>query len=132
MSRQRHFFIQTVGSRRFPRYRLVDCGMGFWTGTEWVPNEKRACLYHDFEAAAVDLREIKIREHADKTRRRFKAVVEVDLLGDRPLNLRQLVAHLAEAARLSLLEQPPGGMLVFVQIDWGTLQEVWPPDIEAG
>jgi hypothetical protein len=97
-----------------------------------VTDERRACLYHDHEAAAFDLREIKIREHANKPRRRFKATVIVDLLGNRPVNLRQLVAHLAEAARLSLLEQPPGGMLVFVQIDWGTLEELWPPETQAG
>jgi hypothetical protein len=124
MSKPRYFCVQQTGSKKFSRYRILDCGKGFWTGDGWSMDQTKACLYWHWEHAAVALREIKILENADKPCTRFKATVTVDLLGDHPLNLEQLAAHLADAARLTIMDQPPGGMLVFMQIDWGTLEEL--------
>lgn len=124
MGKQRYFFVQTAGSKKFPRYRLFDCGKGYWTGSNWAMDESRACLYHDFQDAAADLRAIKILEHADKARRRFKATVSVDLIGNRPLDIVELAAHLADAARLNIHDHPSGEMLIFLEIDWGTLEEL--------
>ncbi len=122
MSEQQRFFVQTTGPTTFPRYRILDCGKGFWTGDNWDMDESRACLYHQFEDAAADLRAIKIHENADKARRRLKATVMVDLIGDGEVNIEQLADHLADVARLTTTDNPPG-MLLFLRIDWGTLEE---------
>lgn len=104
--------VETVG---FGRHRITNINKGFWDGSKWTSDPRKARLYYRFQEAAVDLKKI---QDAGQIRKRYQANVIVDVLGDKPMDL---AAYLSKAAKLSLTEA--GENIVQMEIDWDTLEE---------
>jgi len=108
--------VETVG---FGRYRITDINKGFWDGSKWIDNPRKARLYYQFQEAARDLKQIQEIALNGQPKKHYQANVVVDVVGDKPMDL---AAFLSKSAKISLTEA--GENLVQLEIDWTTLEEI--------
>jgi len=107
--------VETVG---FGRHRITDINKGFWDGSKWTDNPRKARLYYKFQEAAKDLKQIQEVTLNGQPKKRYQARVVVDVIGDKPMDLP---TFLSKSAKLSLTEA--GENPVQLEIDWTTLEE---------
>ena len=116
--------IELAGNPQFPRYRLVDCDAGAWTGHHWSYEYDEACLYYRYDDAVRDLRAITLRECAKEQHKIYTATITVDVIGKQPRKIKQLSKYLSDTARLWLDGFYPKRAIVLLQADWDSLKEV--------
>lgn len=113
-------WVETVGTL-FPRYRVVDRTRGYWNGSEW--QKDKGMLFYWFQEAADALKNIQSLENMQKASQKFTATVTVELIGDQPIDKKDLIDYLVREARFLLVNPSPNNSIVHAQIDWSTLKE---------
>jgi hypothetical protein len=116
-------FVEQWGNPEFPRFRIRNREDGYWTGGEWSNDKSLAKLYYQFQHAASDLADIELEVNRNRPSRKYKAVVDIEVFGDSPIDLNKLKDYLAEVAKLELTKPAPQKSTVHVRIDWDSLTE---------
>ena len=117
-----------TGSTEFPRYRIHDQFLRYWTGESWSLEEDEGTVYEDVNAACTEMQRLLMLPYMDKKVRRFSAPVYLELYGDDDVPLDKVREWLHNVARLFIDAPkfgngPMEGTLGLTHIQWGQLEE---------
>lgn len=117
-----------TGSNEFPRYRIHDQFLRYWTGENWSDSEEDGTVYEDVNAACTEMQRLLMLEYMDKKVRRYKAPIYLELYGNEDVPLDKVQDWLLKVAKL-LIDAPKfgngpmEGTLGLTHIQWGELEE---------
>lgn len=118
-----------AGTPEYPRWRVADQFLRFYTGAGWSTTEEDGVLYRDAESAAQEVQRLLMLEYMGKAKRVFIAPVTVELYCDEDVTERDLRDWLCRVARLVINSPkhgngPAAGSLGLCKIDWSQMEEV--------
>lgn len=123
--------VVAAGNPKFPRFRIADQYLRFWTGTDWTEQgeEEHGLMYSNSNEACHEVQRLLMLKYMNRPCRVFEAPVTIKLFADKPVSKRQLVDWLSRVSKLVMDSPkygngPLAGSLGLCLIDWNTLEEV--------
>jgi hypothetical protein len=123
--------VVAAGNPKFPRFRIADQYLRFWTGTEWTEQgeEESGLMYSDSNEACHEVQRLLMLEYMDRPCRVFTAPVIIKLFSDKPVSKKQLVDWLSRVSKLVMDAPKHGngpleGRLGLCLIDWNKIEEI--------
>lgn len=118
-----------AGTMQYPRWRIADQCLRYWTGTEWTENENQGTMYASVNEAAMDLQKLLLEHHGKQKKQVFQAPVYLELYSDKEVSQAEVFNWLMRVARL-IIDSPKHGngplqnTLGLVRIQWSEMKEV--------
>lgn len=117
------------GTPEFPRYRIHDQYMQYWTGSDWSSDESKGELFAVSNDACVQVQKLLMLDYMDKKVTSYQAPVKLELFSDKEIPLIEIKRWLHRVAKL-LVDSPEfgngpvQGSLGLLTIEWGELEKV--------
>ena len=118
-----------AGNPDFPRVRICDQYLRYWTGEDWSDSEKDGLVYANSNEACIEVQRLLMLEYMQLPHKRYRAPVYLDLFCDHEVPLIEIKRWLHKVAKL-LIDSPAHGngptegTLGLANIQWGELEEV--------
>lgn len=122
-----------AGMPEYPRFKVADCHLRYWTGVEWVADESKGLMFASSNDACLEVQRLLKLHYGDLPVRRYRAPVFIDVHSDAAVPQDDLIRWLVRCSKLLLDttncgEGPTNGTLGSLTIQWGELEQVTTED----
>jgi hypothetical protein len=121
--------VHQVTSSEYPRFRISDQYLRYWTGEDWSHDESKGLMYANSNEACTEVQRLLMLEYMQLPHKKYRASVYVDLWCDHEVPEKAIKRWLHCVSKL-LVDAPAHGngpvegSLGLVTILWSELGEI--------